>query len=124
MALGRVLELSCRLNAYVRQPGGHVKAISSDGWGFSQVSGRKCLLVRDAQSKVIHVLGHVVRRGAVSPEELAMLSRVKVVEESITSSGRSEWDFYVEEVDEETKARILHNPIVEPSAIVGGGIRL
>lgn len=124
MALSKVLELSCRLNVYVRQPGGHVKAITADGWGFSQVTGRKCLVVRDNHSKVVHVLGHVVRRGAVTPEELALLNRVKVVEESITSSGRSEWDFFIEEVDDETKGRILHGPIVEPSSIVGGSIRL
>jgi hypothetical protein len=124
MALGKVLELSCRLNVYVRHPDGHVKAITADGWGFSQVTGRKCLIVRDNHSKMVHVLGHVVRRGMVPPEELATLNRVKVVEESITSSGRSEWDFFVEEVNEETRGRILRGPIVEPSSIVGGGIRL
>jgi hypothetical protein len=124
MALGRVLELSCRLNVYIRQPGGHVKAMSADGWGFSQVTGRRCLVVQDAHSMAIHVLGHVVRRGAVTPEELALLNRVKVVEESITSSGRSEWEFYIEEVDDDTKSRVLRNPIIEPSSVVGGGIRL
>jgi len=124
MALGRVLELSCRLNIYIRQPGGHVKAMSADGWGFSQMTGRKCLVARDAHSMVVHVIGHVVRRGMVTPEELALLDRVKVVEESITSSGRSEWDFFIEEVDDETKARVLRGPIIEPSAEVGGGVRL
>jgi hypothetical protein len=124
MALGKVLELSCRLNVYVRQPGGHVKAIVADGWGFSQVTGRKCLIVRDNHSKLVHVLGHVVRRGMVTPEELALLNRVKVVEESITSSGRSEWDFYIEEVDDETKGRIMRGPIVEPGSVVDGGVRL
>jgi hypothetical protein len=124
MALGKVLELSCRLNVYVRQPGGHVKSITADAWGFSQVTGRKCLIVRDNHSKVVHILGHVVRRGMVTPEELALLNRVKVVEESITSSGRSEWDFYIEEVDDETKGRIMRGPIVEPGSVVGGGVRL
>ena len=124
MALGRVLELSCRLNVYVRQPGGHVKSMSADGWGFSRITGRQCLVARDAHSMVVHVLGHVVRRGAVTAEELALLNRVKVVEESITSSGRSEWDFYIEEVDDETASRVLRGPIVEPASIVGGGIRL
>jgi hypothetical protein len=124
MALGRVLELSCRLNVYIRQPGGHVKAMSADGWGFSQITGRKCLIARDGHSKVVHVLGHVVRRGMVTPEELALLNRVKVVEESITSSGRSEWDFFIEEVDDETKGRILRGPIIEPSSMVDGGVRL
>jgi hypothetical protein len=124
MALSRVLELSCRLNVYIRHPGGHVKAMSADGWGFSDITGRKCLIARDAHSMVVHVLGHVVRRGAVTPEELALLNRVKVVEESITSSGRSEWDFFIEEVDEDTASRVLRGPIVEPSAVVGGGVRL
>ena len=124
MALGRVLELGCRLNVYIRQPGGHVKAMSADGWGFSQITGRKCLVARDAHSMVVHVLGHVVRRSSVTAEELALLNRVKVVEESITSSGRSEWDFYIEEVDEETAGRVLHSAIIEPSSVVGGGIRL
>ncbi len=124
MALGKVLELGCRLNVYVRQPGGHVKAITSDGWGFSQITGTKILIVRDGRSQVIHVLGHVVRRTQVSAEELALLSRVKIVEESITSSGRSEWEFYVEDIDEEQRRHVLRGPIIEPSSIVGGGIRL
>jgi hypothetical protein len=124
MALGKVLELSCRLNVYIRQPGGHVKALVADGWGFSQITGRKCLIVRDNHSKVVHVLGHVVRRGMVTPEEFALLNRVKVVEESITSSGRSEWDFYIEEVDDETKGRIMRGPIIEPGSMVDGGVRL
>jgi hypothetical protein len=52
------------------------------------------------------------------------LKRVRVVEESITSSGRSEWEFFVEDVDEETKSQVLRGPIIEPGSIVGGGIRL
>jgi hypothetical protein len=124
MALGRVLELGCRLNVYVRQPGGHVKPITADGWGFSQITGDKILIVRDARSQVVHILGKVVRRNQVSMEEIALLSRVKIVEESITSSGRSEWEFYIEDIDDEQRRHVLRGPIIEPSSIVGGGIRL
>jgi hypothetical protein len=124
MALGRVLELGCRMNVYVRQPGGHVKSITADGWGFSQVTGHKVLIVRDGRSQVVHILGRVIRRGQVSTEELALLNRVKVVEESITSSGRSEWEFFVEEIDEEQRRHVLHGPIIEPASIVGGGVSL
>jgi hypothetical protein len=122
--LGKVLEAACRLNVYVRHTGHPTKAISADGWGFSQVTGDKILIARDVRSQVVHVLGKVVRRGQVPAEDLGLLMKARVVEESVTSSGRSEWEFFLEEVDEETKSQVLRGPIVEPSAIVGGGIRL
>jgi hypothetical protein len=122
--LGKVLEATVRLNVYVHRPGGHTKAITADGWGFSQVSGHKCLVVRDARSQVVHVLGNVVRRGQIPAEDLALMMRVRVVEESVTSSGRSEWQFYIEEVDETTRHAVMRGPIIEPGSVVGGGIRL
>jgi hypothetical protein len=122
--LGKVLEATVRLNVYVTKPGGHTKAISADGWGFSQMTGRQCLVVRDIHSLVTKVLGMVVRKTGLPAEEMALLDRVRVVEESVTSSGRSEWKFYVEEVDEKTAAAVLHSPIIEPGSVVGGGIRL
>jgi len=122
--LGQVLEAACRLNVYVRRTGRPTKSISADGWGFSQVTGHKILIARDVRSQVVHILGRVVRRGQVPAEDLGLLLRVRVVEESITSSGRSEWEFFVEEVDEETKHEVLRGPIIEPGSIVGDGIRL
>jgi len=122
--LGKVLEATVRLNVYVHQPGGHTKSITADGWGFSQITGRKCLVVRDARSQVVHVLGNVVRRGQIPSEDLALMARCRVVEESVTSSGRSEWQFFLEEVDDTTKHAVLRGPIIEPASIVGGGMRL
>jgi hypothetical protein len=122
--LSKVLEATVRLNVYVHHPGGHTKSITADGWGFSQITGRKCLVVRDARSQVVHVLGHVVRRGQIPSEDLALMARCRVVEESVTSSGRSEWQFYLEEVDDTTKHAVLRGPIIEPASVVGGGIRL
>jgi hypothetical protein len=122
--LGKVLEASVRLNAYIHYPDSHTKAITADAWGFSQISGKKCLVVRDARSQTVHVLGNVIRRGQIPAEDLKLMMRVKIVEESVTSSGRSEWQFFIEEVDEETKHAVLRGPIIEPGSIVGGGIRL
>jgi hypothetical protein len=70
--LGRVLEATCRLNVYVRQTGQATKAISADGWGFSQITGHKILIVRDVRSQVVHVLGRVVRRGQVPEEDFGL----------------------------------------------------
>ena len=124
MALGKVLEATVRLNVYVRQPGGHVKSITADAWGFSQVTGSKILIVRDLRSQVVHVLGRVRRRTQIPQEDLPLMMRARVVEESVTSSGRSEWEFYLEEVDDTTKHAVLRGPIIEPASVVGGGIRL
>lgn len=122
--LSKVLEATCRLNVYVRQTGQPTKSISADGWGFSEVTGHKIIIVRDGRSRVVHVLGRVMRRTQVPQEDMGLLLRVKVVEESITSSGRSEWEFLVQEIDQDTKNQVMRGPIIEPSAIVGGGIRL
>ncbi|MFZ5432311.1 MAG: hypothetical protein ACOZB3_00910 [Calditrichota bacterium] len=124
MALGRVLEATVRLNVYLRQPDGHVKSITADGWGFSQITGDKILIVRDLRSQVVHVLGRVRRRTQIPSEDLRLMMRARVVEESITSSGRSEWEFYLEEIDEQTKHAVMRGPIIEPGSVVGGGIRL
>jgi hypothetical protein len=122
--LGKVLEAACRLNVYIRRTGGHTHAISADGWGFSQMTGGRILVVRDARSRVIHVVGKVVRRGQVPKEDLDLLLRVRVVEESVTSSGRSEWEFLIQEVDEETQHQVLRSPIIEPGSLIGDGLRL
>ncbi|MBU0507806.1 hypothetical protein KKH27_03070 [bacterium] len=122
--LGKVLEATVRLNVYLRESDGHVRSITADAWGFSQVTGRKVLVVRDLRSQVVHVLGHVVRRSEIPQEDLPLMMRARVVEESVTSSGRSEWEFYLEEVDLTTKHAVLRGPLIEPASIVGGGIRL
>ncbi|MDD5088109.1 MAG: hypothetical protein PHI18_04860 [bacterium] len=122
--LGRVLEAAVRLNVYLRGSDGHVRTITADAWGFSQVTGHKVLVARDQRSQVVHVLGRVVRRSEIPQEDLPLTMRARVVEESVTSSGRSEWEFYLEEVDTATKHAVLRGPLIEPSAIVGGGIRL
>jgi len=122
--LGRVLEAAVRLNVYLRGSDGHVRTITADAWGFSQVTGHKVLVARDQRSQVVHVLGRVIRRSEIPQEDLPLMMRARVVEESVTSSGRSEWEFYLEEVDTATKHAVLRGPLIEPSAIVGGGIRL
>lgn len=122
--LGKVLEASVRLNVYVRQKEKATKSITADAWGFSQITGHKIILVRDARSQVVHILGRVMRKSQVPQEDLDLMMRVRVVEESITSSGRSEWEFLVAEVDETTKAAVLRGPLIEPGSIVGPSIRL
>lgn len=123
MALSRVLEATVRLNVYVRRQG-HIKSITADGWGFSQITGHKILIARDARSQVVHVIGKVIRRSEIPAEDIPLMMRCRVVEESVTSSGRSEWEFYIEEIDTATKHAVLRGPIIEPASIVGGGIRL
>ena len=124
MALGKVLEATVRLNVYVHSGNGRTRSITSDAWGFSQVTGSKILVVRDARSKVTHVLGKVMRRSQIPNEDLRFTMRARVVEESVTSAGRSEWQFYLEDVDDQTKHEVLRGPLIEPGSIVGGGIRL
>jgi hypothetical protein len=121
--LGKVLEASVRLNCYISQSG-HTKSLSIDAWGFSELTGRKCLVVRDARSQVVHVIGITLRRSQIAAEDLPLMKRARVVEESVTSSGRSEWSFYIEDVDEKTAHNVLRSSIIEPSAVVGGGVRL
>jgi hypothetical protein len=121
--LGKVLEASVRLNCYISQQG-HTKSISIDAWGFSELTGRKCLVVRDSRSQVVHVIGITLRRSQIAAEDLPLMKRARVVEESVTSSGRSEWTFYIEDVDEKTAHAVLRSAIIEPGAVVGGGVRL
>ena len=122
--LGKVLEATVRLNIYVHTPDGHTHAFSCDGWGFSQAHGKKCLVFRDARSQALHVVGNVRRRSQIPHEDLPLMGRVRVVEESVTSSGRYEWEFFLEEVDEQTKHDVLNGPLVEPASFVGHGFRL
>jgi hypothetical protein len=122
--LGKVLEATVRLNIYVHYPDGHTRAFSAEAWGFSQAHGRKCLVLRDARSQIVHVLGNVKRRSQIPQEDLPLMARVRVVEESVTSSGRYEWEFYLEEIDDQTKRDVLNGPLIEPASIVGHGFRL
>ena len=122
--LGKVSEATCRLNVYMFHSGQSTKSFSSDGWGYGQVTGRKCLVARDAGSRKVHVLGMIRRRETVPHEDLALMTRARVVEEAVTASGRFVYEFLLEDVDDDTKRRVLLGPIVEPNALVGDGIRL
>ena len=122
--LGKVLEATVRLNIYVHSADGHTRAFSADAWGFSQAHGKKCLVFRDARSLALHVVGNVRRRSQIPHEDLPLMGRVRVVEESVTSSGRYEWEFFLEEIDDQTKHDVLNGPLVEPGSIVGHGFRL
>jgi hypothetical protein len=122
--LGKVLEATVRLNIYVHRTDGHTHAYSCDSWGFSQVHGKKCLVLKDVHSGAIVVVGNVRRRSQIPHEDLPLMGRVRIVEESVTSSGRYEWEFFLEEVDDQTKRDVLRGPLVEPGSIVGHGFRL
>ena len=122
--LGKVLEATVRLNIYVHGMDGHTRAYSADAWGFSQSHGKKCLVLRDARSLAMHVIGNVRRRSQIPHEDLPLMARVRIVEESVTSAGRYEWEFFLEEVDEQTRRDVLNGPLIEPGSIVGQGFRL
>ena len=122
--LGKVLEATVRLNIYVHKGDGHTHAYSAESWGFSQAHGKKCLVLKDARTGVVHVLGNVRRRSQIPHEDIPLMGRVRIVEESVTSSGRYEWEFFLEEVDDQTKHDVLNGPLIEPSAVVGHGFRL
>jgi hypothetical protein len=122
--LGKVSEATCRLNIYVHKPDGHTKSYTADAWGFGQISGKKCLVVRDLHSQVKHVLGAIMPRSSMAREDIALMMRARVVEEGVVSTHRQEFTFILDEVDEFTRNKVVQGPLIEPARLVGQEFRL
>lgn len=122
--LGKFSETTCRLNVYLTRPGGSTRSLSVEAWGFGQISGRKCLVVRDATTRGLQVLGEVRHRSSIPKEDIGLMSKARLVEEGLDAADRTEWTFLVDEIDEKTKRDILHGPLIEPGPLVGEGLHL
>lgn len=122
--LGKVYETTCRLNVYVTEPAKRTRTLAAEGWGFGQVSGRKCLVARDSVSSGLQVLGEVRQRTTIPKEDVGLMVRVRIVEEGLSPADRGEWTFYVDPVDDQTRHHILHGPLIEPGPLVGEGLHL
>ncbi len=122
--LGKVHETTCRLNVYLVRPAGGTRSLPIEAWGFGQISGRKCLVVQDAVTRSLLVLGEVRHRSSIPKEDMGLMARARMVEEGLDAADRAEWIFLVDEIDEKIKREILHGPLIEPGALVGEGLHL
>ncbi|MCL4305301.1 hypothetical protein KJZ99_05260 [bacterium] len=120
--LGTISEGTCRLNIYLTRPEASIRAFAAVGWGYGQVSDRKCLIVQEAGSKQFHVLGVIVPRYRVPKEDLDLVKRVRIVEQGLKPEDHREWNFFLDDVDESTRRAILNGPHVEPGALVSGDL--
>lgn len=123
--LGKVNESACRLNIYFFRPKQSTRAYSAIGWGFGQLSGRKYIVFRESLHMPSKVLGAVLRRSKIPKEDISLTARVRIVEEGVATTHRSEWIFYVDtDINEDTRQRILNGPLIEPGRLVGDSLHL
>lgn len=120
--LGKISENTCRLNVYLSRPEASIRSFSADGWGYGQVSDRKCLIIQESNSKSIHVLGIIVPRHRVPKEDLDLMKRVRIVEQGLKAEDHREWSFLIDDVDDTMRRKILSGPHVEPGALIGGDL--
>jgi hypothetical protein len=122
--LGKILETTSRLTVYVYGPENKYRSIKADAWGFGQVSEKKCMVVREAMSQQLHVLGFIRQRSLIPREDLALMMRTHVVEEGENPVARNEWRFWLDEADEQTRNQVLRGPLIEPAPLIGGELHL
>lgn len=118
--LGKISESTCRLNVYLQRPEASIRSFSADGWGYGQVSDRKCLIIQESASKTVHVLGVIVPRYRVPKEDLDLMKRVRIVEQGLKPEDHREWSFLIDDIDDGIRRQILNGPYVEPGALIGG----
>ncbi|MCB1059887.1 MAG: hypothetical protein KDB65_06640 [Calditrichaeota bacterium] len=120
--LGKISENTCRLNIYLTRPEASIRSFSADGWGYGQVSDRKCLIIQESGSKTMHVLGILLPRHKVPKEDLDLVKRVRIVEQGLKPEDHREWNFYLDDIEDSMRRQILNGPHVEPGALVGGDL--
>ncbi len=120
--LGRISENTCRLNIYLSRPEASIRAYAADGWGYGQVSDRKCLIIQESASKTVYVLGVILPRYRVPKEDLDLIKRVRIVEQGLKPEDHREWSFYLDDIDDHTRRMVLSVPYVEPGALVAGDL--
>lgn len=122
--LGKVSESSCRLNFYLHRPDAPTRTYSAESWGYGQVTDRKCLVIREARSQKMIVLGSIVKRDRIHKEDVGMMTRLRVVEEGLNPVDRYEYFFLLDEVEEPVRLQILEGPLIEPARLVGDDLHL